>query len=317
MKLKIKISDDEISQLDFRKRKAEEKIKELEGLFTGRQSSILPWMQDAPGIYSEEKLQAFLQKLLDSLERYKQYENKDADYRIKHKERDFYEAYLYCTIRGIASSRWGASAWVTSCRTYEDIINMARDPETMRIHTPEELYYEEIYEPVTGGFFGYMDETYELLTGVDITESITKEEKSNVYKLYPKALDIEREREERKSLEDSISEEEYQEMLENLEEKDPMEQEIDEFIGEIDENRKKWVQGFGDITLFCKYYKKYRKIYFEVERYHFVSDIEHMIDVFLMEQKISCFGSEDDFLKAYTMTDRTWIRLKKLLKEGE
>lgn len=314
--MKLKISDDEISNLDFRKRKTKEKIKELESFFTGRQSSILPWIQDKPGIYSEKKLQAFIRELSDSLERYRQYENKDADYKMKRKEKDFYEAYLYCTIRGIVNSRWGASAWVASCRTFEDIINMAVDPETMRIHIPEELYYEELYEPVTGGFFGYMDETYKLLTGVDIAESITGVEKDRVYQLYPQALDIERELEKRKALEDDLSEEERQEILEDYEEVQHS-QEVAAYILEIEENRKKWVQGFGDSALFCKYYKKYRKLYFEVERYRFVSDIEHMIDIFLMEQKISSFGSEDKFLKAYTVADRTCIRLKNLLKEGE
>lgn len=310
----MKISDNTISQLDFRKRKAAEKIKELESLLTGRQVSILPYVQDETGVYSEKKIQGFIKKLLESLMRYKQYETKNPNYKLSDNEKEFYRAYLYCTIRGMSDSAYGAYVSIAPCLTYEDITNMAKKPETVRIHTPEELHYEELYEPVTGGFFGYMDETYELLTGENIAATITEEEKSRVFEIYPDAKEIESQQ---KELEAGLSEEDYAEIMQDDYGFGEMEAEIDLFLKEIDDERQKWVQNFGDITSFCEHYKIYRKTYFEVERYHFAADIENMIDLFLMEQEISCFGNEDTFLKAYTMMGRSYIRMKKLLREGE
>ena len=313
----MKLSDNAISQLDFRKRKTSQKMKGLESLLTGRQVSILPYVQDETGVYSEKKIQAFIKKLLDSLKRYKQYETKNPKYKLSDNEKEFYTAYLYCTIRGMTASTYGAYMSIAPCLTYEDIVNMAKNPETVRIHTPEELHYEELYEPVTGGFFGYMDETYELLTGENIAATITEAEKSRVFEIFPDAIEIERQWKELEEFETGISEEDYAEIMQDDYYYGEAEAEVDNFIKEIYEERQKWVQNFGDKTSFCEHYKKYREIYFEVERYHFAADIENMIDLFLMEQEISCFGDEDAFLKAYTMIGQSYTRMKKLLREGE
>ncbi len=313
----MKLSDNTISQLDFRKRKSSQKIKELESLLTGRQTSIMPHVQDETGAYSENKIQDFIKKLLESLKRYKQYETKNPKYKLSDNEKEFYTAYLYCTIRGMSDSVYGAYVSIAPCITYEDIVNMAKNPETVRIHTPEELHYEELYEPVTGGFFGYMDETYELLTGENIAVTITEEEKSRVFKMYPDAKEIESQQKELEEIEAGISEEDYAEIMKDDYGFGEVEAEIDDFIKEIEDERQKWAQNFGDIASFCEHYKKYRKTYFEVERYHFAADIENMMDLFLMEQGISCFGDEDAFLKAYTMIGQSYTRMKKLLREGE
>lgn len=313
------MSDKAIQQMEFRKRKAKEKIKELESLLNGRQNSFMEEIQDEAGVFSEEKLQSFIRELLGSLERYVQHKSQNQNYCLEEKEREFYTGYLYCTIRGMANNTYGPMLWIIPCKTYEDIINMAKDPETMRIHTQEELYYEELYEPETEGFFGYMDTVYELLTGENIGVTITEEQREKVYKAYPQTKEIDRERDKREDFEKSISEEEYDRAVDEWNESGfgAEEKEIDDFIGEIDEDRKKWAQDFIGVDSFCKHYKAYRENYFEVDRRNFVSNIEGMIDVFLLERGISCFGDKDRFLWAYTLVDQAYVRTKNMLRKGE
>lgn len=310
------LADKEIQQMEFRRKKTEEKIRELENLLDGRQRGFLKQIQDISGNFSEEKLKTFIQDLLDSLERYIRYQRETSDYLLVGQEREFYHSFIYCTIRGIAKNAYGPTLWAIPCKTYEDILNMASDPETMRIHNPEELYYEEIYEPVTGGFFGYMDEVYQLLTGEDISGTITEEQRAKVYEVYPQAKQLDKERKDIEAFEKSISEEEYQQAVDEWNEggQTAEEEEMDDFLREIDEGREKWAREFVGTESFCKYYKTYRETYFAVDRRNFTSNIEGMIDVYLMEQGLSCYGDNNRFLRAYTLVDQAYIRTKSMMR---
>lgn len=317
--MQVELVQEELKHLDFRRGKIKEKIKELESLMTGVRCSILPYVTEESGAYSEEKLERFIGGLIDCLEQYK-------EHTLNENEKKLYESFLYCTIRGVTADLWhyhtGAPYWIAPCRTYEDIISMAEDPETLRIQNPEELHFEEIYNPLElGGFFAYMNHVYMLLTGEHIEQDITDEERETVRNLYPEAVAIEKSWEEREAIEKCLTQEELDMAAQEEEawselyaEEELYEQEEYE---ETEKYRTEWVQGFGDIRPFCEHYKRYRELYFKADKSSFAADIRDMIDVFLMEQGISCFGDEDKFILAYTLADQSYRHIKKKLSEGE
>lgn len=121
----MKKSQEELKVLNFRKTKIREKIDELEGLLTGRQCSILPYITDESGEYSEEKIENFIKELLDCLTLGVDYHQEDP--------KELYTSFLHCAIRGATAEVWndltGKPYGIHPCETFEDVITVAEDFE--------------------------------------------------------------------------------------------------------------------------------------------------------------------------------------------
>ena len=108
-----------------------------------------------------------------------------------------------------------------------------------------------------------MDEVYQLLTGEDISGTITEEQRAKVYEADSQAKQLDRERRDIEAFEKSISEEEYRNALDEWNEdgQTAEQEEMDDFLREIDEDWEKWAREFAGTESFCQHCKTYREAY--------------------------------------------------------
>jgi hypothetical protein len=317
------ITDEEIKIMHFRSMKLQEQTEKLELMFSGRGKSILPYIQTEKGRYSEKKTWKLIRQLVSCLERYIQYVYEDRTYKLSQLEIEFYQSFLYCTIRGAAFD-YPELRIMANCKTMDDICRMAADPGTTRIKNAVDLFFEELYEPVLDGFFGYMDPLYELLSGHPITDTIGEKERQQLIQMYEQKIN-----EYKQDFED------YQEAMRNDFRQEGMtDEEVDAYIDEeedrmakwywehadeeeraqltreqedydrIQAEKKAWASEFQYKEMFCRQYLRYRELYFKVANMNFEVNIKRMVEIFLYEEGLSHYRDEDDFLEAYTLLSR-------------
>lgn len=66
----MKLDDVQCENIEFRKRKLQEKTDEIECIISGRVNSILPYIRTQKGEYSESKTWKFIHELTDALNEY-------------------------------------------------------------------------------------------------------------------------------------------------------------------------------------------------------------------------------------------------------
>lgn len=313
MKLTVK----QMKSLEFRKGRLLEKVEALDRLLSGRDVSLLPLVRTETGRYSEKRTWALVEELLAALEKYRQYLRHDdqddetelAPYRLPEQERSLYRSFLYCAIRMAAGNPWWIRGSYWPKGTFGDILALAKQTGYER---KVDLYFDELYaRGGMWGFFAYMDDFYEALTGQKISTTITEEEQLEAREWHQKEV-----QEWEESEDEMFSPEElekiYMEEYESL--SDGEKQALDE---EAEQNRKDaqekqaWVRAFPQKESFCQQYLLFRKLYFQ--NWSGLADsIEHMLDIYLYEHGASRLLEDDTYFYAYALFNKLLKQVKDL-----
>lgn len=327
----MQITVEEMKNMEFRKERLLHKTKKLEFLLSGRNRSLLPEIQTKAGRHSEKRTWQFIERLIESLEKYEKCSACDEDdmdmlveeidYVIPEEKKCFYRSFLYCVVRIAEEDPWWI--WITR-GTFDDVLKLVE--RTQYYDTKYELYFYEMYKtPNIDGFFYCMDEIYRLFTGKRITSTICEEDTEEVKKRY--AFEIEM----MDMWRDADYEEAYQETFAGMSEEEIRQLEWEslssqekrsalkeaEEIKKTEKAKKEWVKGFSDKKMFCEQYELCRKLYFKevTTPQQLALKIERMMDVYLYEQGDSRFMEDEVFFYTYTLLDKTVKRAEELLAE--
>lgn len=289
--------------LSFRKKSFDNKIKDLVALIDGTDSVLLPFIADEEQNIVEEKLDSFISELLSCIKLDKADEEDVKRY-------EFYECFLYCTIRSfINEKREGMDEYEEYIMMYpvlkfRDILDMVRDPLTYDVKSKEALIQMEYdaYQLCSRktGLFNICDYSYKVLCGEDIMNTYSEEEKAGLVGPYDDIpwKEFESDPSSYEGDYDSTNtDENYEAYLDANPEERELEEWFDEYHGMVKSRRENWKANITSPEKFISKYMRYRELYFEVGRYRMVSDIENMIDTFLYNHKLSAFSLGDEYGK--------------------
>lgn len=323
------------SFLQFRRKDLRRELQSLENIISGRETDFVTYIEKQFGEVTDESLELLIQRMLDSLKSFKEADSIGTSWnRLSDEQIEFYECFLYCTMQ--------AAAWVEDfstmliignfeeVRTFADIVNMAKDPDTICVKSREVLLNNEFWTEdmgtVENGFFGICNECYRLITGKSITENYSETEQNKMkaeidaafqaqvasyeadyleralamgFQSAEELAKYEQEQEEKEALEAGFETvEEYYQFLneESMTEEDR--QYVEDaclWEQELHSKQNKWLSNLLNPDRFIKKYLRYRELYFEVNFKALPLDIENMVDAFLYEQGISGYSLGDDY----------------------
>lgn len=237
----------------------------MEPNWAGR--SLLPYLQDQDGRYSEEKTRRFINQIIQSLHKGRYWDH--YEYTLLWGEKfcefpagqptlteddiRFYRSLLYCALR-VSAAR---ADWLeSSTGTFQDLCDLETAPENLRCETAEVLHLQELYGlgGAPAGFFGDMDRLYELFTGQNITSTISEK-------------DVRKARESRKG-----ELEAHEHLCAELSAESAQNESAQSLIPEdwgtaVTEERRQWAKHFPYQEALCQQYLICRELYFP----HFLS----------------------------------------------
>lgn len=191
----------EIEMMEFREKLFLEQVEQYRAAVTGEQESILPFVQDEKGNYSEEKTWEFVDELTKCAKIYFQYLNQkweDSDkfneiwfseIQLNEKSENLLKDFFYCAVRVSQVNAWRNHQGST--QTLKDLIIFSE-----QVYRDEcELYQDEVHADVlragdyrfTKGIYGKADFLVHLLSGNFVTQYYTKEK---VRRYYPYLSEI-------------------------------------------------------------------------------------------------------------------------------
>ena len=308
-------------KLAFRKKKIKDKVQEIEDLLTGRDNSILPYVVDENGRYSESMSRYFIGRLLDALEQYGKQTGYWSEGSMSEVMREYMECFLYCVIRSAASELdWlDDTVWDLPKQSFRTFLDAAVDVTSKE--QKAYILYDELYTGVfcLEGLFKYCVPMYEKLTGEDITTTIPKEWLDIVKPMHEADIEymLEAAQENEFDFEDhELSEEEvakaYEEYVNNMSpeerrEYDEMTELLDEDQKRRAESEKRFVENFLHKDEFIRSFLRYRELYFSDEKlYQNITRklIEGMLDIYLVKTNMSYLANEEVFVRSYMQLDR-------------
>ncbi len=331
--------------LKYRRKTFSRMLEEITNLVSGRGSSLLPFIADEEGNITDARTDALINELLDGLKRYNEQVGVYEPFGHSPELREFYACFLYCAIRGIAdieNADIDDYIMVRPVTRFEDILKMTRDPQTLAVRSVSALREQELDARYTHyvqtGFFGCCDLAYEMLTGASVAEEFSAEERAEhiapdkrMYQQLAEAggFGSAEEYVEDMLMEDAKAEgfdsvEEYEQYCSELaegneiseEEMEDIEAEL-EYCRQAQESRERWKQGMSSGEEFIRRYRRYRELYFSVERGRMVTDMENMIDAFLYEHKLSAFSLEEKYgMISYRLETMQSVLKNELRKAG-
>lgn len=151
------LSSKDISIMEFREKLFMEEIEKYVTVITGEHESILPYIRDERGIYSEKMTWEFIHELTKCAHVYWEYhkenlrreyeDEKYPDWEIEMlagasdafstKEKEYLQSFLYCVIRIAEANPWRNTASLT--QTFQDFIRFADEhyEEAGRLYAAE------------------------------------------------------------------------------------------------------------------------------------------------------------------------------------
>lgn len=194
----------EIEMMEFREKLFLEQVEQYRAVVTGEQESILPFVQDENGNYSEEKTWKFIEELTKCAKIYFQYLNQKKDgsedgdkfneiwlseIQLNEKSENLLKDFFYCAIRVSQVNAW--RNYQGSTQTLKDLIAFSEQ----EYQDECELYQDEVEADVihTGdycfvkGIYGKADFLVHLLSGEFVTQYYAKEK---VKRYYPHLSEI-------------------------------------------------------------------------------------------------------------------------------
>ena len=129
MKSVEQFTQKEIEMMEFREKLFLEQVEQYRAAVTGEQESILPFVRDENGVYSEEKAWNLIEELIKCSEVYFQYMNQRRDsekeeeflnFWLNETSKEFLRDFFYCVIRISETNAWRNKQRAT--QTYQEII---------------------------------------------------------------------------------------------------------------------------------------------------------------------------------------------------
>lgn len=140
MKSVEELRSKDISIMEFREKLFMEELEKYAAAITGEQESILPFVRDESGAYSEKKTWEFIRELTKCAFVYREYDKErlrqeyeedgwadaeieaaaGASFGFSEKEEEFLQSFLYCVIRIAEANPWRNTGGVT--QTFRDFI---------------------------------------------------------------------------------------------------------------------------------------------------------------------------------------------------
>ena len=293
--------------LEDRKRLLVEKAEKVEFLLSGRSRSVLPEVTDEEGLYSEEKTQALVNRLLECVQFYCR-TRRHAELNVK--EQACLRSFFYCALRLSGSQ----PAWLPEITgAFQDLLLCAR-----RMYYPNRisLCYEELCNPARDNdFFSWMDECYELLTGLSITSRISDVDEQLAREAYWEDIaELTKELDDPPVFDPNDAESCYPEDWDELEEQ-RIEEEREEERARENRQRQDWAKSFPEAQRFCLCYLHLRELYFDTKVQDTLPQIvERALDAFLQERSDSYFLDDAVFSSARKLLDDVEEQLGKLLR---
>ncbi len=330
-----RIDKDSKSFLRFRKEDLEKKLEDIKNTVNGRELNFFEFMEEKFGAVTDRNLELLIEELLECLIHYKAVDGFGGDWnKVSDLQQEFYECFLYCTMQGAAWVKDFDTMLQIACfdvaHTFADIVNMAKDPNTISTKTHEVLLNNEFrcddFGIVEDGFFGMCNECYQLITGKKIIHTYTLEEQNKMeavlqeelnefvdsymesqtelaqergfqnleeMEAYDEAQDL---KEAREAGFDNVQDYYNQLSEESMTEADYKYQEdMQAWQEELFQKQQNWLHGLLNPQKFVERYLRYRELYFQVEFQKLPTDIENMVDAYLYEQGISAFSLGEDY----------------------
>ena len=312
----------------FRKKKFQEKMKDIEEVISGRNASIRPFVTDDTGRFHARKTQMLIHELIRDMNIYANQKLLwigNIDDTIIPEQKAFcryVEMFLYLAIWvSLVDMGWMYEIMDTMPQSnFHQILDCAEDIKNydrIRDWTFDRRY--------AGNFFfenvlDYSCVIYEDLLGKDFSKLIPtemwKEFEEHDAELLPVPDGEEPEEDE---MEDFLSDEEIQAIMDEYE--DIPESEGERQLREANErayNKEK--EKFIDADHFCQVFENFVSMLYAGELpYSYTSKmtqaVEGMLDIFLCEHKLSLYNDTDQYLKAYTYLKKTEEKIDILRKE--
>ena len=306
-------------RLEYNKREIEKRIKSISAISHGYNTSILPYITDKKGNYSERKVGVFIKDLLSGGKW--DLDGETLENELSKEEIDFFESFFYLSIRCYANdleSRYGILEPFKRCDTFQHILDKAvRTEKDMRFHSYEELivneYHNLIERPFNGedpefyplsGFFATMDNLYCMISGNSITtidDKAFSDKGKPEWKYIPEPYQL-------------ISDETDVKSGRSVSEQIPDDyEERENRISLINKERSvawdEYKRSFGDIDRFVRHYRKYRSLFFKISKKGLYGRIESMCTDFLYRKGLLPYSDDDDMTDEIIGLEKMAVRI--------
>lgn len=310
----------------FRKKKFQEKMKDLEEVMSGRNASILPFVTDNAGKFYAKKTQQLIHELIKDMNIYANRKLlwigniQNSDIPEQRAFCKYVEMFLYLVIRvSLVDMGWMYEIMDTMPQSnFQQILDCAEDFKN------RDSIYDWAFDRRYAGnivFENVLDYScviYEDLLGKNFSKLIPAEMWKEFEEEDAALLSVP-DGEDPDEMEDFLSDEEIQAIMDDYEEMP--ESETERQLREANERAyKREKEKFVDVDHFCQVFEKFALMLFAGEfPYSYMSKmkqaVEGMLDIFLCEHKLSLYNDTDQYLKAYTYLKKTEEKIDILRKE--
>lgn len=310
--------------IKYRRDRLEGEFDRIRKEMDGYSRIVYSYIEDDNEMIDQGKLDEMIDDMIDALDRYLEMSGLAP---VSDEQKEWYRSYLYCVIScPDIDTMWLFPEYIES-RTFEDIIKLADiDP---KLQDMKEFIWNENHEwkyedDTQNDILFFLKHSYCELTGKDINETYTDEQKEIYAKLKPAfALSVE-EREPGSDIEE-LAEELDEAMGSECEEaagsnivleegyNDPapdedeipievraewaLEREAEEqrmFEYKL-ESMNRWRFHVGDEKRYEEEYLKFRKLFFTADLSRMSDDMRYLIDAYLYEKGISVYSLGDNY----------------------
>lgn len=310
----------------FRKKKFQEKMKDLEKVISGRNASVLPFVTDGMGRFHAEKTQQLIHELIKDMNTYANQKllwiGNIQNSNIPEQQAfcKYVKMFLYLAIRvSLVDMGWMYEIMDTMPQSnFQQILDCAED-----IKNRDSIYGWTFDRRYAGNFcfenvLDYSCVIYEDLLGKDFSKLIPADMWKEFEEEDAALLPIP-DGEEPEEMEDFLSDEEIRAIMDDYEA--IPESEGERRLREANERAyQKEKEKFTDVDQFCQVFENFVSMLYAGELpYSYMSKmkqaVEGMLDIFLCEHKLSLYNDTDQYLKAYIYLKKTEEKIDILRKE--
>ncbi len=302
--MKEAITEQTWKTLQYRKRQLARKAEQVELLLAGQGQSLLPFLQE-DGQLSEEKVKAFTERLMETLELTLRAREQCE---LTEEQRTFYQDYLYTLLR-VAGDPPPWLSLILVNGTFSDLMDMTRD--VLKYRDKAHFLLDVAYWQSSDSLLFYcLDLAWETATGENLSQRIDPEELAEAERRFPDQAKAVKEYHELQSVDiEPWMEEEGSEIME------PWMLEAEEAQ---DAERQAWLERFFQSPDARDAYLRWRDSYFDLRAYEWLEyQMEGMIDVFLYQEGRSSLLTDDTYFSVYALLNRAEKQLRRLLHDRE
>lgn len=319
----------------FRKSKLSEYIKEISSLFNGENLSILPFMRNPFGNYSDERVQDFADKLTEALCTYYSFDSNyyddfgiffddiEADQipRLSEEKKIAYRSFFYCALRDIYDNEVGVFNELAYSQTIASILQAAERFE--KFSDFNSLIKNVYYKIQISGSVFITENFLERLIAIYSTSECNPEPFED-YRSIRRFLPITQEEEklaeslltpeERKSIEKHKKEQE--EFFADEEYYLTDEEEIEEYENYLKNSKK--TRNFCDFEKFAEQFRIF--IHYQhllPEKVYFLRLVEGAINILMVDNNVSLLNDDETFYDALSVLKISQRKIAAIRKKNE